>query len=204
MKLICTYCERQFEHVRRVKYCSDECRREEDKRNKRMHYVGKRKTCCDLCGAELPKYKTRFCCTEHKTRWAHIQSGAVSHDDILIKVCVVCGKKFKTWKSREMTCSKACSIEKHNKRLAGKIVDSDITLKKLAERDNQTCKICGQIVDWTDYIMRDGYRITGRKYPSIDHILPISKGGEHRWGNVQLAHMICNSIKNDKIEYKQE
>ena len=41
--------------------------------------------------------------------------------------------------------------------------------------------------------------IAGNDYPSIDHIIPISKGGQHTWDNVQLAHMICNSIKNNKM-----
>jgi len=30
---------------------------------------------------------------------------------------------------------------------------------------------------------------------SIDHIIPLSRGGTHEPDNVQLAHFICNSIK---------
>lgn len=33
--------------------------------------------------------------------------------------------------------------------------------------------------------------------PSIDHILPISKGGNDTIANVQLAHFECNWIKGD-------
>ena len=36
------------------------------------------------------------------------------------------------------------------------------------------------------------------KYPTVDHIVPLSKGGTHTWNNVQLAHMACNSGKCDK------
>lgn len=34
---------------------------------------------------------------------------------------------------------------------------------------------------------------------TIDHIIPLSKGGTHTYNNVQLAHYICNSKKSDKI-----
>jgi len=39
--------------------------------------------------------------------------------------------------------------------------------------------------------------IAGNMYPSIDHVVPLSRGGLHEWGNVKLAHRICNSIKKD-------
>ena len=45
------------------------------------------------------------------------------------------------------------------------------------------------------FISRDW---SGPMYPSIDHIIPMSKGGGHIWSNVQVAHIICNSIKSDK------
>ena len=41
--------------------------------------------------------------------------------------------------------------------------------------------------------------IAGNKYPSVDHMIPIAKGGTHTWDNVQLAHRYCNSIKSDKF-----
>ena len=41
-------------------------------------------------------------------------------------------------------------------------------------------------------------KYSGPMYPSIDHIIPMSKGGGHIWSNVQVAHIICNSIKSDK------
>jgi len=35
------------------------------------------------------------------------------------------------------------------------------------------------------------------KAPTIDHVIPLSKGGTHEPANVQLAHYYCNSIKAD-------
>ena len=69
--------------------------------------------------------------------------------------------------------------------------DSKVTLKRLLKKQNGICQLCGRPVDVSD---RVGLR-TGNNYPTVDHIVPISLGGSHTWDNVQLAHMICNSIK---------
>ena len=76
--------------------------------------------------------------------------------------------------------------------------DYSITLNELYERDNGICKLCGHPCDWEDYTRSGETFIAGDYYPSIDHIKPLSKGGEHNWSNVQLAHRICNSIKSDR------
>lgn len=58
-------------------------------------------------------------------------------------------------------------------------------------------KICGQMCDWNDHSWS---KYSGPLYPSIDHIVPMSKGGGHVWENVQVAHIICNSEKGDRLE----
>lgn len=65
-----------------------------------------------------------------------------------------------------------------------------VSRARVLERDNWTCRLCGQ-------------RISKRaQYPdlmsaSLDHIVPLSKGGGHLYSNVQAAHFICNSKKSD-------
>lgn len=75
--------------------------------------------------------------------------------------------------------------------------DPTVTLKKLIKRDHGICQICGRPVDNTS---RSGNGL-GMLYPTLDHIVPLSKGGGHTWDNVQLAHLICNSYKCDKEGY---
>lgn len=87
---------------------------------------------------------------------------------------------------------------KRRSRLKGKIKDKDISLEKLAERDGYICWLCGQLVDFNDYEIRDGQKQSGNYYPSIDHIIPVSLDGEHSWDNVKLAHRICNSYRGAK------
>jgi 5-methylcytosine-specific restriction endonuclease McrA len=40
----------------------------------------------------------------------------------------------------------------------------------------------------------------GPTSPTIDHIIPMAKGGGHIWDNVQVAHAICNSTKGAQYE----
>ena len=60
------------------------------------------------------------------------------------------------------------------------------------ERDIWLCGLCVTPVDpesaWPDPMS-----------PSLDHILPLSKGGTHTYENVQLAHLTCNVSKGNRI-----
>lgn len=127
--------------------------------------------------------------------------------DYIIEVCSECNNTFKGRGKGE-----ACSVECRNKRRNRRsnrikelrkrnmvIIDRDITLEKLIERDNNTCHICNEQCDIDDKeVTEEGHFIVGRDYPSIDHVKPVSKGGEHSWDNVKLAHHYCNTIKNDE------
>lgn len=117
-------------------------------------------------------------------------------------ICKVCGKEFQTYCPTQKTCGGACSKKYRNRRNDHRIkndaiVDRDITLATLFQRDKGVCYICGCLCDWND-IREDGdYVITGPKYPSIDHVIPISRGGKHAWTNIRLACRECNSKKAD-------
>lgn len=49
------------------------------------------------------------------------------------------------------------------------------------ERDDGVCGICGGDVDPLAF--------------TIDHIIPIARGGPHEMANLQLAHKLCNNRK---------
>lgn len=100
---------------------------------------------------------------------------------------------------RKSERGKAVKLLKRVKR-RGLIADGDssINLKELFERDNGICGICGKPCDWSDYTIQDGAIVVGYDYPSVDHIIPLNKGGSHTWDNVQLAHKYCNSYKSDR------
>lgn len=116
--------------------------------------------------------------------------------------CPVCG----TITTRRKYCCRKCAQRANNKTkdhrrrnlLANVMVDKDITVEGLFRRDKGICYICGGRCDFEDYTVRGKYIITGDWYPSIDHVIPISKGGTHSWDNVMLAHRRCNSVKSNK------
>lgn len=116
--------------------------------------------------------------------------------------CVVCGKEFKTLNQMQRTCSTQCSkklkyARKHHRIKKEQMVDKDITLEALYRRDSGVCYLCGEVCDWNDYD-KDTNRV-GDNYPSIDHIIPIARGGLHSWTNIRLAHFKCNVAKSDTL-----
>lgn len=76
-------------------------------------------------------------------------------------------------------------------RVRGVTVES-FTAAEIFERDEWTCGICGDAVDRTLLHPDPGS-------PSLDHVVPLSRGGEHSRANVQLAHHGCNSGKRDRL-----
>ncbi|MGP9611596.1 HNH endonuclease [Corynebacterium sp. AOP36-E1-14] len=58
-------------------------------------------------------------------------------------------------------------------------------------RDGWSCGICGMEID-------PKLRHPNRRAGTIDHIIPLSQGGQHHYGNVQAAHYSCNSAKGNR------
>ena len=116
--------------------------------------------------------------------------------------CEICGKEFVTYRQNAACCSSECAKKKANRyashrkdsRIADeKRIDKDISALGLFVRDGGRCWICGGKCDPHDYTIKDGYKICGNNYPSVDHVVPICEGGEDSWENVKLAHRICNT-----------
>ena len=105
-----------------------------------------------------------------------------------------CKKKQASIKGQEHRKKSHTHSSKHYSRARklGLSRERGITLKKLIERNGLTCAICG---------LPCFYEGDGKSdlYPSIDHIIPMNKGGGHTWDNVQIAHRLCNSNKRDYI-----
>jgi 5-methylcytosine-specific restriction endonuclease McrA len=58
-------------------------------------------------------------------------------------------------------------------------------------KDNWLCHLCNEKVE-------PDAKIGSGQGPTIDHVIPISKGGKHEWENVKLAHRSCNSAKSNR------
>lgn len=72
----------------------------------------------------------------------------------------------------------------------GAAYDPHVGLDALIERDGLICNMCGIECSTED----DAWGTYGPTYPTLDHIVPLSKGGSHTWDNVQLLCGNCNCV----------
>jgi len=81
---------------------------------------------------------------------------------------------------------------KRRARKRGATTGGPVRLVEIAERDGWTCQLCDGPVDkdlsWPHPLSK-----------SLDHIEPLSLGGSHDPGNVQLAHLRCNTAKGNRV-----
>ena len=129
-------------------------------------------------------------------------------DHISVFSCEVCGAMFLADdRHKNRFCGDVCARRSRNKqkelnrriKIENQMVDRDISLERLYQRDGGICYLCGRVCDWNDREVVDGTVICGDTYPSIDHFVPLSKNGKHSWANVKLACRKCNSNKRDSL-----
>lgn len=168
-KLLCTICTNPFEGRRGRRYCSDECRGEAARRKSRQRYQ-----------TLNPKSPRR---------------------------CMMCGALFVPGHGSQTRCSDLC-VKNAEKRSPGyKAAKADQNRRRRArlrgakvqrvrameiyKRDRWTCQLCHRRVN----------RRLNHPHPlsaTLDHIISLAEGGAHDPGNVQLAHLMCNSNKRER------
>lgn len=77
---------------------------------------------------------------------------------------------------------------------------SGLDWKRLYRENGPDCALCGETTDPEDFTLApldDGTTafMVGSRYPTLDHIVPLARGGHHEPDNVQLACHSCNSQK---------
>ena len=199
MAKICPQCGRIFEGSN--VYCCSECYYDSMRKKNR----GK-KFICRNCGKIFysiksdknrnPKYCSKSCCAKDNA------------DKKIIRVentCKYCGKIFYTKPSgRKKYCSRACQYNGatlyddrlHNKakrcaksryeRMTKKI--DKLYIKALCIAQRYKCAYCGKSLN-------EGYH--------IEHLIPLSRGGDNDEWNIVLLCPHCNMSKNSKtlVEY---
>jgi 5-methylcytosine-specific restriction endonuclease McrA len=91
-------------------------------------------------------------------------------------------------------CSKRCQGRAHSSRRdarkRGAFV-ADVSPEVIYERDQWQCHLCGGAIDKTAQVPHP-------LAPTIDHVIPLAKGGTHEPDNVAAAHFLCNATKGDR------
>jgi 5-methylcytosine-specific restriction endonuclease McrA len=116
---------------------------------------------------------------------------AIRRPDITLtpepQVCAECGQAYESASETARYCTFACRQRARDRRKyharRGRVngeVES-FNLREIAERDDWTCHVCAGPVTSEDW--------------SIDHLVPISQGGQHIRSNVALAHLRCNALR---------
>lgn len=141
---------------------------------------------------------------EHRKRIAYKQQSFL--------VCPECGGLFYDESGRRKYCSEKCALRvmsrnnetRRRARAKEHPFDKGITLYYLYVRDKGKCYMCGRECDWNDSYYKGNVFIAGDTYPSIEHIVPLSKGGAHTWENIKLACRKCNYMKSDSLPRLQK
>ena len=126
---------------------------------------------------------------EHRKQINNIYS-SFKHNTTYINICKCCSNEIYTNNRYKLICDSCRGKNKYKKH-------SNKSLKLLYKRDKGICHICNKKCDYEDYIYKGDTFIAGNYYPSVDHVIPINKGGTDNWDNLKLAHRICNTLKSD-------
>lgn len=151
---------------------------------------------CEHCGAAFEQATgrgrpRRFCSGPCKERARY--EATARHGLTEVRNCDRCGRTFDRMQRPRATrfCSDAC-MHRHNEErrealeLAAFV--EDVPLQFLVERDGGRCRLCGEPVALEE-------QVPHLLAPTVDHIVPLSRGGMHSKANTQLAHFACNARK---------
>ena len=153
----------------------------------------KQKYCCEVCRLDANRERAR-------ERW---EQGKALRPATKVWVCGWCNEdmvlpfSYKGTKAYHDECSvrarrqrnRIKNVRRQNNRVQGIRVD----VEAVALRDGFVCHICGDGVDMS--VARNS-----RYGATLDHVYPLSRGGEDSLDNLKLAHWICNVRKSDKLE----
>lgn len=104
--------------------------------------------------------------------------------------CCVCGTSFLSPGLASRYCSRDCRA---TARALTNWIDFSVRLL-IYRQDGWNCQICGGRVDMHAPVLSDWH-------PTLDHILPRSRGGTDDPTNLRTAHRWCNSVRGDETYY---
>lgn len=200
----CIRCGDDFAWKRPRDYCSDSCRVAIQRRRRAGQPIADYVPTCEICGEDIRDGR------HGQIRHTECQGKTIPLQEN--KTCPVCNVVFAPFRRGQRSCSNDCAQKywkknyrvpepwddqrraRYHKRraLKRKLPADDIRPRDVYERDGWVCHICELPVDesvkWPDPMS-----------PSLDHVIPLSKGGHHVWDNTALAHLDCNVRKGDRV-----
>lgn len=196
----------------RASYCSKSCRSSASYARRKSAGTVKARArkareagTCDDCGILFVKVRvdSRFCSSRCYNRWLDRENpnrcSALDCDEG-VRAKGLCAKHWRriaraegrerpvAWTSHRRELWQARNALKRGAPIADRVVNAEIF-----DRDGWVCQLCHAPVD----------QILMHPDPmskSLDHVVPLSRGGAHSPDNVQLAHLSCNVRKGARVE----
>lgn len=187
---ICVGCQRRYyifpsQNKRGRKYCSRKC----------MLSLKPRK--CEACGME-------FMASKHsKKRICSSKCPAMS----IRYNCIVCNKEVVRPRAfgYGLYCSYSCRLIDIGE--AAEVLPGGIHKQINPKRSHGDAIDKYDVFEFYDWkcIVCDEYIDKNIKWPdpncaTLEHVIPLSRGGTHTWDNVAPAHLLCNDSKKDEID----
>ena len=177
---------------------------------------------CGNCSCEMTGRRRKFCsaacCTSFRHRECDPSVRKCKQCDVMFRrktersycsddcrtrawsrTCKDCGIQFTQKKNCSGKC-KACRKHDRNRSSSvrlrvrrGKVATAvaKISVHDCWDRDGGKCQICKKRIDLS-------VKWPHRNSMSVDHIVPLSKGGTDEASNVRAAHLGCNSRRGNK------
>lgn len=208
----CAYCGDTFlAHPKYgMTYCGNSCRmrREMPSPSTPLNWAQ-----CDLCEAWfIRRHKTLTCSTScHRLRTAIRAAeaqGNTRRGTPITRPCRWCTTEFTQLSRTRLKdfCSRPCRAA-HTKATA----DPETRRQAKRRRRNRLRSAHAEPYRTVDIYKRDGWRchLCGKptqrtkvvphpRAPTLDHIIPLARGGADAPSNVACAHFICNARKGDR------
>lgn len=103
--------------------------------------------------------------------------------------------------AREKSRLKAKKSGTHRRRAKKFNVPSETVDRiQVFQRDEYKCWICGKKT-LSDFALSEGSNCPHPDSPTLDHVIPLSKGGPHSYSNTKCACFLCNCLKRDKLDF---
>jgi 5-methylcytosine-specific restriction endonuclease McrA len=185
------------------KFCSEQCKaRAGNRRTRRawlpirQRYSGK----CEWCGETFEATKRgKIFCSQRCANAVSARRSKLGVNGKGPKPCATCGQIFEAVRATHRWCSRQCRNRHFGiLRSRGRVKPSAATYtdREIFERDGWRCHLCGGRVDPE----------VDRRHPdgaTIDHLVPISLGGDDEPANVATAHWKCNRDKGTRAVGEQ-
>lgn len=112
-----------------------------------------------------------------------------------IAECLMCLRPFPCSHQRNTCCSRTCrnryESRRRKLRLKG-LWPSVVSPARIHRRDAGICALCRE---WVDPALPYPHPLSA----TVDHRVPLSRGGTHEEENLQLAHARCNLLKGNRV-----